>query len=480
MRRFLVITALVFVLVVGLALRLYKVDNPVADWHEFRQADTASVSRIFVRDGIDLLRPRYQDVSNIQSGKDNPNGYRFVEFPIYNALHAMLAKATGLGIEKSGRLLSVFLSILTLLGLWFLAKFLWGEVTALLVVGFAATNAYSVYFSRVILPEPLMLLFATWAMLLFYLYLRDGRFWKVLAGGALFGLSILIKPFIVVWFLGVILLGATKRDWSRLFVLLGSFAVWAIPFALWRLWVSRFPEGVPVSVWLFNGDGIRFRPAFFRWIFYERLAKLILGGWGVAALAVGIAKKWTKDDLLPVGMLLGSIIYLFVIATGNVRHDYYQILLFPPLALFVGRGLHELISGRWVGWWLGIGVALVVFVGSTAFGWYEVKGYYQVNHPEIVEAGKTVDKMLPKNAKVIAPYFGDTAFLYYTNRQGWPLGYEVEKKIAQGATAYVSVNFDEETVRLMEQYRVIERTPKYVLIDLTNRIKPDQKRRELI
>nr|MBP6098848.1 hypothetical protein [Candidatus Levybacteria bacterium] len=68
--------------------RLYRITNPIADWHAWRQADTSAVSKKFVQEGIDILHPKYFDISNIQSGKDNPNGYRMVEFPILNVLQA--------------------------------------------------------------------------------------------------------------------------------------------------------------------------------------------------------------------------------------------------------------------------------------------------------------------------------------------------------------------------------------------------------
>jgi len=32
--------------------RLYKVNSPIADWHSWRQADTASVTKIYVEEGI--------------------------------------------------------------------------------------------------------------------------------------------------------------------------------------------------------------------------------------------------------------------------------------------------------------------------------------------------------------------------------------------------------------------------------------------
>ena len=79
---------LILIFLLGFVVRLYRFNGPVADWHSWRQADTSSVSRNFVNKGFDLLHPTYQDLSNVPSGLDNPNGYRFVEFPIYNVLQA--------------------------------------------------------------------------------------------------------------------------------------------------------------------------------------------------------------------------------------------------------------------------------------------------------------------------------------------------------------------------------------------------------
>ena len=74
------------ILIIALLFRLYKINIPLADFHSWRQVDTAAVSRNFVKNGIDLFHPVYDDLSNVQSGIDNPLGYRMVEFPIYNAI----------------------------------------------------------------------------------------------------------------------------------------------------------------------------------------------------------------------------------------------------------------------------------------------------------------------------------------------------------------------------------------------------------
>src|SRR3989344_3071900 len=98
--------ALILILLIslGFLFRFYKFSEPIADWHSFRQSDTAAVAQVYVNEGYNLLYPKYFDISNVQSGLDNPQGYRFVEFPIYNFLHAFLFKSIGLiSFEQWGR-----------------------------------------------------------------------------------------------------------------------------------------------------------------------------------------------------------------------------------------------------------------------------------------------------------------------------------------------------------------------------------------
>jgi hypothetical protein len=101
-------------------------------------------------------------------------------------------------------------------------------------------------------------------------------------------------------------------------------------------------------------------------------------------------------------------------------------------------------------------------------GTYQIKEYYKVNHPEIIEAGKALDKIAPKDALVLAPYNCDTAFLYQTNRRGWP-GDDttVNDIIQEGASYYVSVNFaDKDTIDVMKRFTTVVRTDTYVIVNL--------------
>lgn len=472
---------LILVVLVAVLVRLYGLGNPVADWHSWRQSDTAAVTRNFTKFGFDPRYPRFDDLSNIPSGKDNPIGWRMVEFPIYQSV------AYGVGrllpmvpIEVILRLVSVAASVGTLMLLYFIMVPTVGALAAIFGALVYAILPYSVYYGRVIIPEPFMVF---WAVLSVYLvYKGDKGHWAglVLAGVA-GAVALLVKPTALFLLLPVPYLfwrrfGLSIHLFIGLFVysLISLFPLW-----WWRQWILQYPEGIAVYVWLFNEGNIRFKGAWFYWLFAKRLGELILGYWGLIPFGLGVLiVPSKKEGWLFRSWAIGALLYLVVIARGNVQHDYYQILLLPVVSVYLGKGLSFLFE-------LGIRnyelrkvfsplaslVLLLTCVAfSLAFSWYTIRTYYWVNRPEIVEAGQAADRLLPKDAKVIAPYSGDTTFLYQTNRQGWPIGFDINKKMAMGATHYITVaslDTDFEAQRLTREYTVMVRNDKFVLIDLT-------------
>jgi len=243
-----------------------------------------------------------------------------------------------------------------------------------------------------------------------------------------------------------------------------------VPLILWRIWMKQFPEGIPSNQWLFNAGKMRLKPVWWRWLFYERIGKLILGGWGAFFLILGLmGRKKKYADGFFYSFILGSLLFLVVIARGNIQHDYYQALIIPAICIYLGRGVEAALYQIKKKSYPIIGYLLVttVLVFSLAFSWYEVEGYYQIANPVIVETGKRADLILPQDAKVIAPYGGDTAFLYQINRPGWPvMTGSIGDLIRLGATHYVSVCFDDDTEKVMKEHKILEKTENYVIIEL--------------
>ena len=449
---------LTFILIIGLFLRLIKIDSPIADWHSWRQADTASVTRNFLDEGFNPFYPKGMDMSGMaETPIPNLGRYRFVEFPVYNMAVYPFYLSQGVD-EKYHRLVSVIFSLGSIIFLYLITKKYAGTTVGLLAAFIFATLPFNVFFSRTTLPEPTLVFFALGMMY----FVDQKRLWL----GLLFSMTaFLIKPWAI--FFAIPLIFSTWPITKRQ-VLLGFFAI--LPLILWRLWILQYPEGIPASNWLLNGDEIRFRPAFWWWIISERIGREILGVTGAFLFFLGLVLKPQNGNYFLHIWALSFFSYFILIATGNVRHDYYQVIFVPVAAVFVARGFMALVSGLkgFIPRIFTFPIALISLLLTFYFTWTQVKELYKINNPPIVEAGEFADKILPKDAVVVAPYNGDTAFLYQINRPGWPVTALplIEMVENYGVTHYVSVNRDDQTNWVLRHFRVIEDNPKFVIADL--------------
>jgi len=462
------------ILILGFVVRLYRFGNPIADWHSWRQADTSAVSRNFVNNGFDLLHPRFDDLSNVASGLDNPQGYRFVEFPIYNVFQAGSFLLFGvLTLEEWGRIITILASCLSILFIYLIVKKHSDNLSALIASFFFAFLPFSIYYGRTILPDESMVAAILGGIYFFDVWL-DSKL-KIYDFRFIFSLiftaaAFLLKPYALFFAIPIVYLAFDKFKFSAfkkwylwLFLILS-----VIPLVLWRVWMTQYPEGIPASAWLFNGGNIRFTGAFFYWIFADRMGRLILGFWGLFIFGLGFLKKLSKKDLwFFLSFLFSSLVYVFVIARGNVQHDYYQILIIPTLSIYLGLGGSYLILRKDSSRIISSILFAVSVIFCLSFGWYYVRDYFNIDNNSIIVAGQAVDSITSKDAKVIANYNGDTSFLYQTKRKGWA-SFEkpLPEMVQMGADYLVLVNPTTQDLGISKDYKVIALTKDYVIFDL--------------
>lgn len=468
---------LAVILIFGFSVRLYRIDYPLADWHSWRQSDTAAVTKILIKDHFNVLVPRYFDISNVQTGYFNPMGYRFVEFPIFNLLHAAGYLAfPQYGFEVWGRLISIFASLITTACLYFIAKKLKGDLAGLATASFYAFMPYNIFFTRVILPDPLSTMFGVLAVLLYYQYTEDEKLKFLYLSGISLSLGLLVKPHAIFFAIPMAYLGVSKFGIKKLLQNVHNYIVLDIilvPTLLWRAWMGRkaYMIGIAHITWAYNGDGIRFRPAFWRWLFGERIGNLMLGFWGLIPFGFGVLAK--KKNSLPVFFLLGAFAYMSVFATANVRHDYYQIFVVPSICLCLGIGASEMLLNWQISKLKSVPLLLLSVSLMLGLGWYAIRGDYNVNDPNMVAAGQRADQILPRDARVIAPYNGNSVFLYQINRFGWPVvTRDISDMIRLGANYYVSTTLgDTDTVNFEKKFETVEKTDQYIILNLNKPIK---------
>lgn len=468
---------LLIIIVLGFVVRLYRFSGPIADWHSWRQADTSAVSRNFVTQGFDLLHPRFDDLSNVPSGiHDNPNGYRFVEFPFYNILQAggflLFHHFT---LEEWGRIVTIISTLISSFLIFLLTKRYTNVTSGLLAAFFYTFFPFTIYYGRTVLPDQTMVTATLAGIYFFDLWISfEGSKVKksilYVFTTILLAVALLFKPFAGFFFLPILWMSWKKWNWK--FVL--RIELWLMliflltPFILWRIWMSAYPEGIPQSSWLFNAGNIRFKGAFFQWLFARRIAQLILGYWGVAILVIGIIVQ-QKNKLLFYSFITSSLIYLSVVARGNVQHGYYQLPIVPSLAIIMGIGADFLIHPpkQYISRLASMSMLVICSLFMFAFSWFLARDFFNINNPAIITAGAAVDQLTPKNAKVLAPYDGDTTFLYQTKRKGWA-SFEkpLPELIKMGADYLVLVSPKPQDFDIGKTYKIVSATKDYVLFDL--------------
>ena len=467
------------ILIIAFIFRLYKINIPLADLHSWRQADTAAVARNFVRSGFDLFHPKYDDLSNVQSGIDNPQGYRMVEFPIYNAIFAYLYKLMPIfSLEVWGRLTTAIFSLIIIAIIYYLLLKESSRLSAMFGAFVYAVFPFFVFFSRVILPETPALAFSMLAIFFFYLFsnkkdkLLSSIFY--LLSSFSFAISLLIKPTLIFYLLPIIILFYRKYKLNLIkkidFYL--YFIIIFIPLAYWRFYIKNFPEGIPVSDWLITSTNtaqglksIFFRPSFFRWIFFERINNLILGGYLTVFLVLGVIAKQKRFFLYSI--LLSSIFYLLVFQGGNLQHEYYQTLILPVLAMMVGVGIdfvfnnkkeliHPILMSIFV-------FALIGF--SFYFSYFKVIGYYQYSQ-ELVQEANIINSLTDIEDKIVTDRTGDTTLLYLADRRGAPAIYKEPIDLKSLGYKYLITSSDTQIKRMGSDYEVVFENEKFTLFKL--------------
>lgn len=422
------------IILIAFIFRLYKINSPLADLHSWRQADTAAVARNYVRNGIDLFHPLYDDLSGREAGKENPQGYRMVEFPIYNAIIAVTYKTLPfLSLDIHGRLISILFSLIIVGVIYYLLLKEYNRLAAVSAGFIYSIFPFFVFFSRVILPETTAVGFTMLSILFCYLYSdkdssRLRQIVYFILAFTFFSIGLLVKPTVIFYGLVFVYLFFRKKGFKALKKIdIYLFFILAFtPFILWRLYIKNYPEGIPASDWLLTSvntfEGLKtifLRPAFFRWIFFERLNHMIFGGYMSIFFLLGVLRKSTKFFFYT--FLIGILSYLFIFEGGNVQHEYYQTIILPAIAIFCGLGIDflwqlrkNLIKPVYL-----IAILLIVFSASIFFSYYTIREFYKVPN-DLVVIAKIIRTISRPEDKIITDRSGDTTLLYLADRKGWP------------------------------------------------------------
>lgn len=445
--------ALVAILLMAVAFRLYRLDIPYVDAHSWRQVTNADIARLWTEQPINIFFPP------VSWG--GPDGYVGLEFPLLQALTAVVWRVAGYD-EPTGRLVPLMFGVASVWLIYLLGTRLFGRPAgrgAALLLAFSPTF---VYFSRTLLSDVPMVTFSIAAVLAYVKYLAPGgRPRDAILGAVCLALAGLVKiPAILI--LGPIVWAAlVYRGWRVIhdewFMAGVTAALGAI--ALWYLHADRIylETGLTQAIFrpsgTYSGELASYAGTFTtvsHWtsldeprlgfqlaVIAERFKDIHLTPLGVLGVAIGFLCWWVpKRTIVDIWVLAGLSLVL-VSLPGQFNHEFHQLPLLPPLALYFGIGAAPLFDPQRLARWVrvpALRVAALVLV-ALLWGGLAVRSFadspifvalYRPNHLNLglIDAGHAIDAATPPHALLVTveyDRFGTNSpmLLYYAHRRGW-------------------------------------------------------------
>jgi hypothetical protein len=238
------------------------------------------------------------------------------------------------------------------------------------------------------------------------------------------------------------------------------------------MYIKNFPEGIPYSDWLFTSvntaqglKSILFRPSFFRWIFFERINNLILGGYLTLFFVLGTIAKQKK--YLLISFVFSALAYIFVFQGGNLQHEYYQTLILPVLATMVGLGV-GFIFGHKKEFINPIFISILVFFifgFSFYFSYFKVVDYYSYSQ-ELVQEANIINSLTDPKDLIVTDRTGDTTLLYLSDRRGAPSIFKDPIDLKKLGYKYLITSSEGEINIMKPDFKIVFENEKFTLFKL--------------
>ncbi|MEZ6173183.1 MAG: glycosyltransferase family 39 protein, partial [Phycisphaerales bacterium] len=409
----------------GIGMRVHHFDSPPIGHHQWRQSDTASVSRNMMQGDGSLWRPT-------MDWRGDGDGAVEMEFPLYQAAVATLYSILDVH-HWIPRLCSVAANLLSVWIVFLLVRRISDDATAAWTACTLIVLPLYAFFGRAIQPEAWMVCAFVCSVYCFLRWSQTQRMaWFTCAAGAT-ALAILLKlPSVVV---GLPLLGIAMHRFGWRFLtrpMLWVFAI--ISLGLPVVWYTHAHQ---IGIASGNSFGIArsdkwlafstlARPGFYANVFVGKIAEdhLAIVGVPLALLGMVVCKRKGQEWILALWMV-AMLVHIAFIAVGHSVHDYYQLPMTIPLAFYIGRFLAR---SRWTVQSPKLGHVLVIVLACTSM--YTIAKLYRKERPqrassvtlaEAIARATTADDLV-----VIVDGYpsGDPAVLYLADRKGWILPFD--------------------------------------------------------
>lgn len=400
---------LTVVVLLGIAIRFYGINQPIVESHQVRQAQTAMIARNLYEDHMNIFRTRLDVLGNVP-------GYIILEFPLMHGITALLYYLFGVH-DMIGRLVSVAFSVGAMFLMYGLARQFLSVVGAFGALFLYVFSPMNIFFSRAFMPESSLMFFVTGAVYYFLKWL-DKQTFRLYFAAVLFAAgACLTKPTAALIFAPILTAWFIRDKWA----LFRRFDFWlymflaASPLIIWGLYANNFNAKIPYQTFSYGDSWVevlKARGIVKHWFSAKFYA--FVGGSIVFLLLTPLGLLGTLTGTLCVGAgerrkilysWLGAIIlYFFILAGPNSWHIYYQLPLLPVASIFFGFTLEWLLNKskfikeifkRRSLFWITVGIIGIIAAGY-GLGYLKFFKYmYSDRTPYVLEVSEIIKKNTP-------------------------------------------------------------------------------------
>ncbi|MFZ3101926.1 MAG: glycosyltransferase family 39 protein [Desulfitobacteriaceae bacterium] len=434
-------SSFISIVILALLLRLKGIVNPLLDDQAWRQADTATMATHMLGHLADFPRVFFPHLNYDAVVPQKVE----LEFPFLPYLLACTWSILGWA-DVWGRLWSVLLSILTVWGIYDLARRIFSERVALLAAAIYAVMPLAVYYGRVIMPEPVAQFLSVWAINLLWRWRCAPSFGKLCGAGCLISTAILAKLPQLMLFPVALFMGfwPLRRSELRNLVVYSLLALF-LP-VVYYTWVhfgaehtSQFVSGIV--------SGQVGQAGVFHW---EELRKnLSRSGVSLFVLLltlIGGLRLIIFPSIARVGMavwLMVCLLYVGIVCS-RIPLDYYLVPILPLVALLSALALDiiEDVPGT---------VGGIVVVCLLCFGTVQTFNLKYAWDSQYLVQAEWLKQNTPSQSVIILSDPPPMTFYY-----AWRVGFRLTESDDQRALTQLKVLSGQYLVHLPKSERKLE------------------------
>ena len=428
----------------------------------------------------------------------NSEGYVECEFQLYTYTVSLLYSVFGVN-ESLGRLLSVVLSLLLMLGLYLLIRSIRNEKLALLTVIVYALLPLNVFYNRAFMPETAMMTCSVWGIYFFYKWIQDEKLIRLFLSLIFISLAVLLKLPTLYIGLSLAFLAFTKYSYKAFIKpQLLVFALLVFVFtALWYYHAHNLflQTGLTFGIWTAGSDkwlmlDYLIKPSFYNDLFFKSIAERHLTWAGFILFIWGLfLKRENRYEKLFDFWLISILIFFIIVQQANLAQEYYQLPFNISASFYIAKVLNKysyLFSKEKMkqvslktkfAFVLVILLAIMIPVLSTL----RLHNFYKQENKEsaIFKLSDEVKAKTDFNDLVITVSEGNPVYLYNFDRHGWVCftadineAY-IKEKIKNGAKyltadkTYLKEKFNKEEIsETLSKYQTITNNELYLIIKL--------------